>query len=366
MTPDTPSLDLTAVRVSCPYSESRVYLNTAAAGLSWTGQADAAAAFYTQAKRQGINGRDQWQIPAKQAAQRVRHLLGVGHAGQLEFTSSTTASLNLVADSLIWHAGDEIVMLADEFPSLAAAWERARRDGAIVRHVLIDDEAQRTDALCAAVTESTRVVAVSHVHWSTGTVVDLPRLGKRCREVGALLMVDGIQAMGAIPLDLRHVDIYCGAVFKWLLSGFGLAALWISDRTTSRLRPAWRGYANPPPSTSLGYAHVNYPGLYVLDATLAWLDSLGWTSIHAHLRARMTQLCDGMTALGYACITPHAPDARAGIASFAVNDAEAHKARLAATGIDVEVRDARLRVSPWLYTSAADIDALLDAMKHAA
>lgn len=355
--------DLAAIRQAFPYSQTRVYLNTAAAGLSWKGQGDAAAAFYEQAKQAGINGRDQWQRVAKAAEQRLRAMLGVGRAGDCYFTNSTTASLNLVADSLPWSRGDEIVLLADEFPSVIAAWDRARQQGAVVRHIVTDTESQRTAALCAGITVNTRVVAVSHVHWSTGTAVDLHRISARCREVDALLVVDGIQAMGAIAFDARCADVYCGAVFKWLISGFGLAVLWTSGRASARLRPAWRGYANLAPSASLGYAHVNYPALYVLDATLAWLERVGWAPIHTYLQARMSQLCGGMTALGFSCITPAS---RAGIASFAVDDAESLKTRLGALGIDVEVRDGRLRVSPWLYTSPTDIDTYLDAVQRTA
>lgn len=354
------SLSKQRLHADFPYLSERCYLNTAAAGISWKGQGDAAARFYDVAKSRGINGRDDWQKQASEAVDRLRGLLG-GFTGYIDYFSNTTEVLNLVSHSMAFGPGDQIVLAADEFPSVVHAWDHAIARGVRAVRVPIETEGSRTATLCAAISERTRVVAVSHVHWSTGTVVDLRALANRCRQFDALLVVDGIQALGAMPVNIEDVDVYCGAVFKWLLSGFGLSVAAISKRALSRFSPSFVGYANEPPASGLRYAHLNYPAVYVLNATLGHLGDYGWSEIYQQVARNGQRLADGVAALGYSVKAP--ADQRAGIVSFATADAELLRDVLARRGIDVEARFGLLRCSPHFYNTNEDVDTLLDALR---
>ncbi len=253
-----------------PYLQDHAYLNTAAAGLSWTGQGAAAAAFYDSIKSEGMQGATEWRERAHAVRIQLAELLGVS-AAAVHFIGSTTEGLNLVALSLPLRPSDRVVIAEDEFPSVAYAWGALRRRGVEVIEVPIPSEAQRTEALCKAIDGSVRAIAVSHIHWRTGTRVDLNRLRECCRQSDCWMIVDGVQAVGAVETDASLADAYCASVFKWLLSGFGLGFVVLSEPLTAALQPAIRGYNNEPPSRRLGYGHVNYPGLYALDATLGYL-----------------------------------------------------------------------------------------------
>jgi cysteine desulfurase/selenocysteine lyase len=229
--------------------------------------------------------------------------------------------------------------------------------------VPVNDEATRTSLLCEAITERTRVVAVSHVHWVTGTMVDLQQIGRHCHAHDALLVVDGIQAMGATPVSLDGVDVYCGAVFKWLLSGFGLSIAALTQRALDRLQPAYVGYANAPPEQGLRYAHVNYPGIYALNAALEHLEGYGWPDIYARVASLVERLVAGVERLGYVVAAP--VRARAGIVSIAPPEAASLRHALARDGIDVEERAGFLRCSPHFYNTEEDIDRLLAALPRA-
>jgi selenocysteine lyase/cysteine desulfurase len=121
-----------------------------------------------------------------------------------------------------------------------------------------------------------------------------------------------------------------------------------------------RGYGNEPPSRSLEYAHVNYPGLYALEATLEYLAALGWPAIHARVDALWSQLAAGLLAQGRVVVTP--ASAHAGIASFADTAVEDLVRMLAGAGIQVEARGSLLRVAPHFYNTAADVGAFLAAL----
>jgi len=237
--PPAMCLDLFPVLREC------VYLDTGSAGLTFSGQARAAAQFYDD-KAKGYSRRDLWLARGASGPQRLADWLDVAN-GEIEFYSGTTDALNIVAHSIDWSPGDEIVVAADEFASVRLAWQGAERAGATIKLVTIPREDEREDALIDALSTRTRVLVVAHVHSFTGTRLDLQRLGHACRRHDCLFVVDGIHALGATPVDLDMVDVYVSGVFKWLLSGFGVAIAIIRERARRELRPAFRGYLNQPP-----------------------------------------------------------------------------------------------------------------------
>ena len=210
----------------------------------------------------------------------------------------------------------------------------------------------------------TRALSVSHVHWRTGTRVDLEVLASACRKHDCRLIVDGVQAVGAIPVDASEVDAYCASVFKWLLSGFGLALVVLSERMSSELTPVVRGYANPPPSRALRYGHLNYPGIYALHATLRYLDSMGWQSIHAHVSRLASRTLHALRNRGFDVVTPQ--DSHAGIVSIRHPDASALVETLTRSSILVENGSPYLRVSPHFYNTDADLDRFLETLVKSA
>jgi len=348
------------LRRDFPYRTGRVYLNSAGAGLPWVGAQHAAAAHFADIARRGAEARSGWLEVEESARERVSRMLRLPHA-DIAFLHSTTEVMSLAAASMAWKAGDEVVFPADDFPTVVLAWQGARAAGAHLVSVPIDDEARRTDLLLAAVTSRTRVVAVTHVNATTGTRVDLDRLGAACRDVGALLVVDGIEALGSIPVDFGPVDVYGAGVFKWLLSGFGTAIGVFRERARAVLTPACRGYRNPPPSRRFEYSEPNFPGLAVLDATLAYLEDVGWDTVHRRVKELTAMVDASVRRHGLVIVTP---PQRGGIVSFAHRDADAVVERLRADGVDVVSKGGLVRVSPHFYNTPDDIsrfDAALGA-----
>lgn len=351
--------DPLAVRGAFPYLDGRAYLDTAAAGLTWRGHGAAVARFYDDVKARGIDARPEWQALREKVRARLAGLLGVT-AADVTFVSNTTEGLNLAAHSIGWRRGDRVAFAEDEFASLIGAFQAARRAGAEIAPVSIGGEIDRERSLLDALAARPRVLAVSQTHWTTGTTLDLQRLGERCQACGTLLVVDGMQALGAVPTALPRVDVYAASFFKWMLSGFGVGVLVTSARARAAMEPAFRGYANADSAAELQYAHVNLPALYGLDATLDFLERVGWDSIFARVRSLGDHVVEGAARRRLDLVTP--AHARAGIFSIRVADAEAARTRLAERRISVSARDGRVRVSPHFYNEPAEIDACLDAL----
>ncbi len=136
--------------------------------------------------------------------------------------------------------GQTIVILHQQFPSNVYAWyELAKKTGG--RVVVAHREAGMnwTEAVLGAIDENTAIVALPQCHWTDGSRVDLERVGQRVREVGAGLVIDASQSLGASPLNLDRVqpDFLLAVGYKWLLGPYGLGYLYAA--------PKWREVGVP-------------------------------------------------------------------------------------------------------------------------
>jgi selenocysteine lyase/cysteine desulfurase len=219
----------------------------------------------------------------------------------------------------------------------------------------------RLGALLAAIGTHTRVVVVSHINSFTGTLVDLDALGRACAQAGAMLVSDGAQAAGAIPLTLDHVDFYIATGYKWLLSGFGTAVVISKQSSMLQLKPTLLGHGNQSPPPSLAYGHLNLAGAYALDAATALRQSIGLEAIYARIAKLARRAYNEAATMGY---RPAAALERTGgiVSLQGIHEAHAVAARLADSGVFVAERDGYLRISPNFYTSDSEIDLLLSAL----
>ena len=340
------------------------YLDTGSGGVSPCGQGRRVASFYECAdpSRIGYRLMDHWLDRANHLRATLALLLGVP-ATEIEFLSGTTEALNTVSQSLTWHPGDEVAFAEDDFASITQAWQSAVRAGAALRPFHVADEAERTEALIAALTPRTRVLTASHVHSVRGTRIDLDRIGRACRANGTLFGVDGIHALGATPADLRQVDVYVSGTFKWLLSGFGVGIAVLRPTARAQMRPGVRGYRNRLADQSYEYAHLNYSSLYALECAIEIMGgTIGWDLVHARTAHLVQCLADEMEAIGLPLVAP--PGARAGVATMRVGNADALKQALDRRGIHVAAKGEYLRASPFFYNSREDISRFSQAMKE--
>lgn len=346
-----------------PGESGRIYLDTAAAGIAPRELGSAVASFYDGPLRVGISGRPQWRAKSETVRKQLAALMNIS-AAEIEFFGNTTQVMNLVAHAISWAAGDEIVLAMDEHASVRNAWEGARRAGVKLVLVPIADERRRMESLLDAVTPRTRVVAVSHVHSVTGCRLDLGRMREFIGDSACLLVVDGIQALGAIPVDASLADVYCAATFKWLCAGFGLSVMTASAKARASMQPPFRGYVNEPPSESLQYSHWNYPGLWALAHALDIFGDLGWARVHRAVDDNARTL---WSALARADADLRCPEGSlAGIVTVRLGDQAAEVgSKLSAAGIQATIRGGDIRLSAHAYVSHRQIEDACDLVKEA-
>lgn len=329
----------------------------------------------------GALARPQEHAPGDVARGQLARLLGAVEDG-FAFTANTTHGLNICARGIEWRPGDNVVLPAREFPSVLRTWLQLRELGVEVRLVHSAGVGPTVEELMGAMDARTRAVSCSAVAWDSGAFIDLEALGRRCAQAGCLLIVDGIQAVGAVELDLRALRVSALTFhgYKWLLAGFGCGALYVAPEALDRIQPRFVGEqafvigADPaddapwqPGARRYTAGGANALGLTALSASLGLIEQVGLPRIAAHNRRLGQLLVDGLLRLAPAVqlVSPTDPERRAAIVVFTLGEPgrdEALVARLAERGIVVVCRRRGVRVSPHLYNTEEEIDRLLAAL----
>jgi selenocysteine lyase/cysteine desulfurase len=277
-------------------------------------------------------------------------------------------------------AGQKIVTLADDFPSgILASRALAKRAEARIVTIARPKEGSWSAAILESIDGSTALVVVPHTHWVCGTMVDVEAIGRRCRSVGAALVLDTTQSTGALPLDLAAVDpdYLIATSYKWLMGPYSLGFLYVAPRHQQGrpLEEAWIVRGNARNFRSLtdyeeGFdagarrfdmgERSNFALLPVAGAAMEQLLDWGVADICETL-GRMTGAIEAR--LGERGVTgqqgraPHFLSVR-----FPGGPPEGIEERLAAADVHVSLRGERIRITPHLYNDESDIDRLFDAL----
>ncbi len=319
-------------------------------------------------------------------------LIGASEWQRVALHPSVSYGIATAARNLPVDPHQNVVVLHEQFPSNLYAWRRRCAErGAELRTVSPPETTRRrgalwNEALLGAIDRSTAVVAIPHCHWSDGTRFDLPAVGRRAREVGAALVVDGTQSLGSLPFSIAEVapDLLVCAGYKHLLGPYSCALAYFGPRFDSGvpLEENWvtrRGSEDF--ARLVDYQDEYQPGAIRYDAgersnwinnpmmacALELIDDWTVEGIREYCRALTGDLAARVRELGYwieddAYRTGHLFGLRPppGIESAAVRRA------LAERQVAVSVRGSAIRVSVHVYNDAGDLDALVAALRHAA
>lgn len=318
-----------------------------------------------------------WELPVT-VGNEVAPLIGA-HAGEVAMMPTVTLSQLAVLSAVDFSpARDTVVMTALDFPSVRYAIEQtAPRYGARVEVVPSDDGISiDADRLCAAITERTRLVAISHVLFRSASIIDVQRVCARAHSVGALVSLDGYHAVGVMPVDVRAIgcDFYSGGVLKWLCGGPGGAFLWVSPAVSARMTPAltgWQAHAHPFAfAEQMEYASGAWrwlggtpvvPALYANAEGPRLIHRARVTAIREKSMRQTAQLIALADARGYAVSAPRDPAARGGTVAFDVPHAAEVARALLAREVVIDFRPgAGIRVAPHFYTSDAEVSRVVE------
>jgi selenocysteine lyase/cysteine desulfurase len=320
--------------------------------------------------------------------------LGVGE-GDVAFVDSTTMGLALVYSGLKLRRGDEILTTEhDHYATHETLRLRALRDGVTVRRIrLYDDPAQATadgmiDALQAAITERTKVLALTWVHSGTGVKLPLVKLAAALGSNRPLLVVDGVHALGveAEPVDIHLCDVLVAGTHKWLGGPRGTGLIW-SIKAWDRMTPviptfsldsylAWMDgreldplHTEPGPLFTPGGYH-SFEHRWALAEAFGWQSELGREPVATRIHGLAQRLKDGLAEMRHVrLVTPRHAEVSAGLVCFDVDGLQPEDAverlaardRIRATVTPYAERHVRLGCS--LHVDERDVDAALGSVQ---
>ncbi|MEM9919689.1 MAG: aminotransferase class V-fold PLP-dependent enzyme [Bacteroidota bacterium] len=327
--------------------------------------------------------------PAQQLKQQFANFIGVADSQRIAVVPSVSYGMANVANNLNLRAGDEIVLVADQFPSNVFSWERAaKKAGAYIRTVRAPmDKADRgrkwNQAILDAIGEKTALVALPHIHWSQGIVFDLAAIREKTWKYHALLVVDGTQSVGAYPfsnVDFQLDTLVC-ATYKWLLGpySFGLAYYGPAFDEGKPIEESWINRLNSEDFSSLTqyqeqykraanrYCVGEYSNFIMVPMAIKALEFLSeWdaAAIQAYCSNIQAKAIESLLAEGF-----HIAEAAQRCAHLIGIELPAHldhqqlKQRLKQENILVSLRGNFMRVAPYLFNEVSDFEKLLAVLK---
>ncbi len=379
---------LAAVRAAIPSLSAAIQLNAGSAG-PMPAEAAAAMAELEAYERDFGRAQHEYHLESIQRMDEARAGVAAVLGGELDevaITHAATDGMNLGTWSIDWRDGGRAVTTCHEHAGgvgpLYMVCDRHGVDLVFAEFAgdAPDDEiVERFDRL---IVPGTRLVSLSHVLWTSGLVMPVRRIADLAHERGALVLVDGAQAAGAIPIDVRDLgaDMYAIPAQKWLLGPEGLGALWIRRELFGRAASTFAGYFSFASSDSRGsrvlqpdarrFQVTNYhrPSVVGMARAIGWLTMfVGLEFVHrrgaemAHRAADLLAAVDGVTLL-----TPR--DRMAGLVSFRVRGWEAQaaldelSARTFCVAHTVPQIDA-LRISVGFWTTDDELDRFVGGVR---
>ncbi|MDD7935950.1 aminotransferase class V-fold PLP-dependent enzyme [Actinomycetospora straminea] len=368
------------LRAAFDVPDEVAYFNTANLAPVLHAVADAGRRALSRRGQPWTIGPQDWFTDVETLRGLVGQLLGSTAEG-VALVPSTSYGFAAVAANLRAEPGDRVVVLADEYPSGVYTWRRfATRHEARVVTVVRADGQTWTEAILDAVDERTAVISSPQVHWTDGTWVDLAAVADRARDVGASLVVDASQSLGAVPLDVEALqpDAVVSVGYKWLLGPFGRGYLWLAPahRDGEPIEENWIVREGSEDFARLTEYRDGYqPGARRFDqgqrtlfeltpmaiAAVEQLLSWGVVNIAAALRATTDVIAERLGRIDLQPVAhPRGPhvlgvDLPAGVRDDVVP-------ALRDAGCFAAVRGSSLRLSPHLHTTGEDIDRLVAAL----
>jgi selenocysteine lyase/cysteine desulfurase len=298
------------------------------------------------------------------------------------FTKSTNHGLLIVANSIRWKPGDNVVCLEHEFPANITAWRNLAEWGVELR--LVPEQPDHTysiDAIRAAMDSRTRLLAVSWVEYSTGVRNNIEALAALARERNIMISVDGIQGLGILPINVLDlgIDFIMADGHKWLLGPEGCGILYVKRERIAEMNETmcgWCGLRNPqdygdafqpykPTAKRFEEGSHNLMSIRALGTSLRLLLDAGIERIAARIEDLTGQIIERALSAGWTVKTPVRPEQRAGIVAI-VKDGVDTKAvaadLLAHHKIAIAARRNWLRIAPHFYNDEAELDRLFNAL----
>jgi selenocysteine lyase/cysteine desulfurase len=316
------------------------------------------------------------------------NLIGASGPERIAVIPSASYGLATVTKNLRISKGQHVLVAAEQFPSNYYPWQSACAEvGAEVKTVYPEQSFENrgkiwNEKFLSSINGQTRAVALAHAHWTDGTLFDLQALRKRTKEVGALLVVDGTQSVGALPLNVSEVkpDALVCAGYKWLLGPYSIGLAYYGEyfddgkpieenwihRLDSENFSSLVNYEDryQPGAWRFGVGeHSNFILVPMLLNAINQINRWGVNNIQDYCRSITEPAIAALREKGFLIEElPHRSSHLFGVRHMNQSDPDKLKEKLSRARVHVSLRGTAVRVSPHVYNDANDLSRLVKVL----
>jgi cysteine desulfurase / selenocysteine lyase len=361
-----------------------IYLNHASTGPFSTRVVEALTS-YLQNRSSGIVETYRTDVRAMVACKNaIQTLINAESSDRIAFIPNTSEGINIIASGLPWKPGDRVVLNDIEFPANVYPYHRLKRYGVELDMIQSIGGKITPSMIEQALTPKTRVVALSAVQFLSGYRADMEEIGTLCRRRGIWFVVDGIQAVGAVKIDVQKmcIDAFITGGQKWLMAPHGIGFLYLTEalqNAVDQQHLGWLSVNDPwqffqydqplsPSARRYEGGSLNNPGITGLCPALETLLEFGTEAIESHILAITKILMNELQAIdGVRLVSPEADTERAGIVSVRKHEGDfpmSFSDSLEQRHVTCSVRNGTLRFSPHFYNSPDEMKAAAAIVKE--
>jgi selenocysteine lyase/cysteine desulfurase len=367
-----------AFRQQFPIFDQKIYLSSCSQG-ALSRPVEAAVQEFLESWHAHGNPWEIWVARMEELRVTFARLINAD-PGEVAVTFSVSSALNSLASALSYAERPKVVTSDFDFPTVGHIWLAQQRRGARVTFARAHEDRLPLGAFEAAIDRDTGLVSTTHVCYKNGFKTNVGALAELAHERGAYLLIDAYQSMGTQPMDVKalDLDILVTGALKYLLGSPGVAFMYVRKDLIERFEPSDSGWFGQENVFAYDIHQLRYaasarrfetgsppvPNVYASLAALQLIERVGLDTIEGHVQALAGRFIDGARRQALALLTPEEPAARGPLVMVRSTDAARLVDTLAREGLLCSTRDGALRISLHYYNTAADVDAVLDALSR--
>ncbi|WP_340103826.1 aminotransferase class V-fold PLP-dependent enzyme [Rhodohalobacter sp. 8-1] len=378
-------IELTEIRALFPITRSRhVYMNHAAISPLPTPTFEATKKWLDVRNSGSVENFEEGMETVETARKRVASYINAPDSEHISFLGNTSDAISAISEGLQWNESDEIILNTLEFPTNVQPFRRLEQLGVTILYVEAENHRVHPSDIEALITPKTKLISISAVQYLSGFRADLKAIGDLCSKHDILFVVDGIQALGASPIDVMEckIDALATGAHKWLMSPMGIGFLYLSEKMQAVLEPyktGWLSVEDPwalsefekawlPVSQHLETGTPNIIAIAGLGASLKLFEGIGTELVRNHILHLSGYMLEALQSRSHVdVITPNDDTERLGIVTFSVEssleaDLDSVLGTLKEKDISISAREGFFRVSPHMYNTEEEIDRVMDEL----
>lgn len=365
--------DWAKIRLQFPALKSFTYLNTAGGAILPEKIGEAGKRYYDE----NVNGGDFYWNEWLQRVEDIRNKTAQflqSSPEEIAFLSSVSQGMSYLA--LMFKGQGDVITFDDEYPSTSIPWLHAGFNVNFIKPK--QDKTYSMEMIKDQITNSTKFLVISHVQSNTGFRIDLEEVAQYCKANNLIFIINATQSAGTYPLDVSKIqpDFLLFQGYKWMLAGYGIAALYINKKWFGKIDYPVAGsrsvedpgrdnkshkYKLNASALEVGAPH--FPNIFTLGSAIDFISEIGIENIRDRIFELNNYLEQKLIEIGAKILSPLDLQYRSGITIIEVDDPTSVAEKLKKENIIITARNNFIRISLHFYNNFEDIDKFISVFK---